>query len=170
MHDVWQKSIKLSVVRNNELKQTLVLSMKRSRIYTTLVINANIANASPFSNFASKLIQKGKRTLFYTDHYIKNQSMKQLTTSTASVVKKYRVTRIERPCAHRTLLLAAHNWQKWRSRFLTCPCHTIYRVEAVDLKCSNYLSKLRFLSICENWGNFMKIWYFVANCFIKVRI
>ena len=39
------------------------------------------------------------------------------------------------------LLLTAHNWQKWKSRFLTCPCHKIYRVEAAGL----ILLKLRFL-------------------------
>ena len=27
----------------------------------------------------------------------------------------------------------AHNWQKWKSRFLTCPCHKTYREEAVGL-------------------------------------
>ena len=29
--------------------------------------------------------------------------------------------------------LMAHNWQKLKSRFLTCPCHKIYRVNAVGL-------------------------------------
>ena len=34
--------------------------------------------------------------------------------------------------------LAAHNWQKWKRVFLTCPCHEIYRDEAVGLKsCKN---------------------------------
>ena len=32
------------------------------------------------------------------------------------------------------------------------------------------LKKLQFLWICEIWGDFMKIWYFVNNCLIKVRI
>ena len=30
--------------------------------------------------------------------------------------------------------LTAHNWQKWKRVFLTCPCHEIYRYEAVGLK------------------------------------
>ena len=34
--------------------------------------------------------------------------------------------------------LTAHNWQKWKRVFLTCPCHEIYRVEAVGLISSNY--------------------------------
>ena len=34
--------------------------------------------------------------------------------------------------------LTAHNWQKWKRVFLTCPCHEIYRVQAVGLKSSNY--------------------------------
>ena len=29
--------------------------------------------------------------------------------------------------------LTAHNWQKWKSRFLACPCHKIYRVELIGL-------------------------------------
>ena len=30
--------------------------------------------------------------------------------------------------------LTAHNWQKWKTVLLTCPCHDMYRDEAVDLK------------------------------------
>ena len=36
------------------------------------------------------------------------------------------------------LLLTGGNWQKWKRVFLTCPCHEIYRDEAVGLKsCKN---------------------------------
>ena len=35
------------------------------------------------------------------------------------------------------ILLTAHNWQKWTSRFLTCPSHKIYRENAVGQKNSN---------------------------------
>ena len=38
--------------------------------------------------------------------------------------------------------LTAHNWQKWKSTFLTCPCHEICRVEAVGLNNSNYTWKI----------------------------
>ena len=38
--------------------------------------------------------------------------------------------------------LTAQNWQKWKSRFLTCSCHKIYRVEAVGLSISNYTLKI----------------------------
>ena len=31
------------------------------------------------------------------------------------------------------ILLTAHNWQKWKREFLTCPSHKIYRIEAVGL-------------------------------------
>ena len=34
--------------------------------------------------------------------------------------------------------LTGGNWQKWKRVFLTCPCHEIYRDEAVGLKsCKN---------------------------------
>ena len=36
------------------------------------------------------------------------------------------------------VVLTAHNWQKWKSIFLTSPCHIIHRVEAVGLKSSSY--------------------------------
>ena len=56
--------------------------------------------------------------------------------------------------------------------------YKIYREEAVGLKSSNYTSKQNktkqkntlFLWIREIWGNFMKIWYFINNYFIKVQI
>ena len=65
----------------------------------------------------------------------------------------------------------AHNWQKWKRVFLTCSCHRIYRVEAVGLKTSNYTWKIMiFVDICKIWGNFVKNWYFVNNCLIKVQI
>ena len=38
-------------------------------------------------------------------------------------------------------VLTAHNWQKWKRVFLTCPCHKIYRDEAVGLKTCQYTWK-----------------------------
>ena len=46
--------------------------------------------------------------------------------------------------------LTAHNWQKWKRIFLTCPCHEIYRVEAVGLKNSNYNLYLKNYDFCED--------------------
>ena len=66
--------------------------------------------------------------------------------------------------------LTAHNWQKWKSTFLTCHYHEIYREEAVGLKSSNYTLKITILWICAIWGKFGKNWYFENNCFIKNRI
>ena len=44
--------------------------------------------------------------------------------------------------------LTAHNWQKWKRVFLTCPCHKVYRDEAVGLKSLKiYLKNYDF---CEN--------------------
>ena len=41
--------------------------------------------------------------------------------------------------------LTAHNWQYWKRVFLTCPCHKIYRDEAVGLKIY-----LKNYDICKN--------------------
>ena len=73
--------------------------------------------------------------------------------------------------AHWIWALSAHNWQKWKRVFLTCPCHKIYRDETVGIKkVANILEKIRFMRIHGIWGNFVKIWYFVNNCLIKVPI
>ena len=42
----------------------------------------------------------------------------------------------------RFIVLMAHNWQKWKSRFLTCPCLESYREEVVGLKNTNYNWKI----------------------------
>ena len=50
--------------------------------------------------------------------------------------------------------LTAHNWQKWKRVFLTCPCHEIYREEAVGVKCSNYTWKITIYVNMWNLGQF----------------
>ena len=47
--------------------------------------------------------------------------------------------------------LTAHNWQKWKSTFLTCPCHKIGRVEALGLK---YTFKITIFVKMWNLGQF----------------
>ena len=66
--------------------------------------------------------------------------------------------------------LTGGNWQKWKRVFLTCPCHEIYRDEAVCLKSCKNTWKLRYLWKCEIWGKIVKMWYFVNNCLIKAWI
>ena len=51
-------------------------------------------------------------------------------------------------------VLMSHNWQKWKRVFLTCPCHDIYRVEAVGLKNSNYTWKIMIFANMWNLGQF----------------
>ena len=73
-------------------------------------------------------------------------------------------------CGPTSPQLTAHNRQNWKSIFLTCLCHEICRVEAVDPKPPIILEKLWIFWICEIWGNFVKKGYFVNNCLIIVRI
>ena len=49
----------------------------------------------------------------------------------------------------RKIQLTAHNWQKWKRVFLTCPCHKIYRDETVGLKSCKYTWKIMI---------FVKMW------------
>ena len=76
--------------------------------------------------------------------------------------------------------LAGGNWQKWKRVFLTCPCHEIYRDEAVGLKsCQNtwkitifvkmwnlgqYRENLIFCQLLLNWSlnlknSFAHVWH-----------
>ena len=50
--------------------------------------------------------------------------------------------------------LMAHNWQKWKRVFLTCPCHKIYRGEAVGLKSRKYTWKITIYVNMWNLGQF----------------
>ena len=50
--------------------------------------------------------------------------------------------------------LTAHNWKKSKRVFLTCPCHEIYRDEAVGLKNANYTLKIMICSNMLNLGLF----------------
>ena len=70
----------------------------------------------------------------------------------------------------RLIRLTAHNWQKWKRVFLSCPCNKMYRVEAVGLKSSNYTWKIMIFAIMSNLRQFREKWYFVNNCLLKVRI
>ena len=53
------------------------------------------------------------------------------------------------------------NWQKWEGRFLTCPCHKIYRVEAVGLSTFQLYLKIT----C-----FVKMWNLRQYCLFKFRM
>ena len=50
--------------------------------------------------------------------------------------------------------LTAHNWQKWKRVFLTCPCHTIYGDEAVSLKSCKYTWKITIFVKMWNLGQY----------------
>ena len=52
------------------------------------------------------------------------------------------------------LTLTAHNWQKWKRVFLICPCHKIYRDEAVTLKSCRYTWKITIFVKMWNLGQY----------------
>ena len=56
--------------------------------------------------------------------------------------------------------LTAHNWQKWKRVFLTCPYHEIYKDEAVGLKSCKYTWKITIYVNMWNLGQFRKILIF----------
>ena len=50
--------------------------------------------------------------------------------------------------------LMAHNFQKWKSRFPTCPCHKIYWEDAVGLISPNYALKIAIFVSMWNLGQY----------------
>ena len=50
--------------------------------------------------------------------------------------------------------LTGGNWQKWKRVFLTCPCHEIYRDEAVGLKSCNNTWKIMIFVKMWNLGQY----------------
>ena len=51
-------------------------------------------------------------------------------------------------------LLTGGNWQKWKRVFLTCPCHEIYRDEAVGLKSCKSTWKITIFVKMWNLGQY----------------
>ena len=56
--------------------------------------------------------------------------------------------------------LTGGNWQKWKRVFLTCPCHKIYRDEAVGLKSCKYTWKITKFVKMGNLGQYLEILIF----------
>ena len=50
--------------------------------------------------------------------------------------------------------LTAPNWQIWKRVFLTCPCHKIYRDEAVGLKSCKYTWEITIIVKMGNLGQY----------------
>ena len=50
--------------------------------------------------------------------------------------------------------LTAHNWQKWKRAFPTCPCNKIYRDKAVGLKSCKYTWKITIFVKMWNLGQY----------------
>ena len=51
-------------------------------------------------------------------------------------------------------ILTGGNWQKWKRVFLTCPCHKIFRDEAVGLKSCKYTWKITKFVKMGNLGQY----------------
>ena len=57
------------------------------------------------------------------------------------VCEKKKKKKLHEQLLQEVFMLTAHNWQKWERVFLICPCHEIYRDEAVGLKSCKYTWK-----------------------------
>ena len=58
--------------------------------------------------------------------------------------------------AKKSCFLTGGNWQKWKRVFLTCPCHKIYRDEAVGLKSCKYTWKITKFVKMGNLGQYLE--------------
>ena len=63
-------------------------------------------------------------------------------------------------CKTSCYLLTGGNWQKWKRVFLTCPCHEIYRDEAVGLKSCKYTRKITKFVKMGNLGQYRENFIF----------
>ena len=70
--------------------------------------------------------------------------------------KKIRISKVSCKESSRSESLTGGNWQKWKRVFLTCPCHKIYRDEAVGLKsnCCKYTWKITKFVKMGNLGQY----------------
>ena len=67
--------------------------------------------------------------------------------------------------------LMVHNYEKWKSGFLTCPCHKIYSVEEVSLISFQFcLKNYDFSEYVEFGAISYKIDILLMFFLIKVRI
>ena len=144
--------------------QSLYLAQKFSVNESKLII---LINNCKFS---------GVPSLFFNwPHYISTFSITSVTLHTNQCVSRQFSKYIADICHHTYLQitsyvcnwdrgsqcvvcgLMAHNWQNWKRVFLTCPCHEIYKDEAVGLKSCKCTWKI---TIYMNMWNLGQFWYF----------
>ena len=75
----------------------------------------------------------------------KNKNIKKQTNKTKQNKTTTTTTK------HILMCLTAHNWQKWKRVFPTCPCHKIHRDEAAGLKRCKYRGERGELAPGANW-------------------
>ena len=86
--------------------------------------------------------------------YIESSSNISIQDLPNCVTAKIPVFCMESNAKIQSVHLMAHNWQKWKRVFLTCPCHKIYRDEAVGLKICKYTWKITIFVKMWNLGQY----------------
>ena len=121
---------------------TLSLNMQQE---STRVSFLKIIDPLPTPTSGSMRVTRGE------DH-----SLTALCESNSGHQKTLQPTMINRTVCISTVwtALTAHNWQKWKRVFLTCPCHKIYRDEAVGLKSCKYTWKITIFVKMWNLGQY----------------
>ena len=175
-HDIWANECNGAISGNERhsvifLTFRLIVFSERLMIYNcvSLPSHLNVSVVNLPVNYSTSILS----TLAYEDYLtftIKQNDIKKkiITQVVLSVLCRpyfliprglsplYRcsLTTMAEDIPFHEIPLMAHNWQKWKSTFLTGTCHKIYRIEAVGLKRSNCTLKITiFVNIC-NLGQF----------------
>ena len=142
--DGWQKTNK----QKQKQKQTNKQNKEIKKHSWTSILKQTF-----FSAFKQKftLANNASNIIFYSTYFKHGaRNMVVMVINRKSMLTVFCETK-------RNRFLTAHNWQKWKRVFLTCPCHKIYRDEAVGLKsCKNtwkitiFVKMWKLGQYCEN--------------------
>ena len=113
----------------------------RLHFYTPCqVLVINLDKTSSMAKFSWSFVRWAMLQTVNWVYFTQWNDAEHSTADNASSVPYYLQCHITR--TNPMLILTAHNWQKWKSRFLTRHCHNIHRVGSVGLSISNYTLKI----------------------------
>ena len=130
--------ISLSVIAFSEIKISKY-NIENLHCYQKLFVWLHHSNAKYYLKKRKKGKERKKIICCTHLHYLQIiAAMTALTTFNGSIRRDWFGLQVDRDILLSYLELTGGNWQKWKRVFLKCPCHEIYRDEAVGLKsCKN---------------------------------
>ena len=133
---IWNHICRLNVYLTSYFYYIIPHIMLKDVITDPLVYTYGVIRKfSGIKNFVSGCILK--LSAHDSTEYRKDKQKQKKTTTTTTTTTTITTT-TTKPNKRLYYALTGGNWQIWKRVFLTCPCHKIYRDEAVGLKrCKN---------------------------------